>query len=256
MKRHQIRLVAPFLPLPVSNAHHAALGAFDWMDAIRMLSHSAQRSCGVPVQVLTDLGADLPVACLRYPTVHRRLMLWVLEVCVQYLDSPDFDRDTVCLDCDQLVHRDLARWFSPQVDLGLLLRSKLQHEDTWKKVINGVQFWAVKAKARLVAFYREALATAETLGEDLIRWGGDTQALRLLLEPMSIGLHRRHGVRVHLIDAARVSQPLSQAQIDGMAVGRAPRPVAAVTDFRYQRKRFMRQFFDMAVCPQGVVCVS
>lgn len=249
-----IRLVAPFLPLPAATSHHQALPEFDWMGAIRMLSHSAELSCGVPVQVITDRDADLPVSCLRYPTVHRRLMLWVLEVCVQYLDSDDFDRDTVCLDCDQLIHRDLARYFVAQVDLGILVRPRLLARDTWKKVINGVQFWAVRAKARLVAFYRAALARAERMTADLQHWGADTQAIRELLEPMATGLHRRLGMWVHLIDDATVSRPLSQDEIDGMRRGVAPRPTRAVTDFRYGRKRWMRQFYEMTVMTQVPAC--
>lgn len=254
--RRPIRLVAPFLPLPASRAHHEGLAAFDWLDSIGMLSHSAELACGVPVQVITDVEADLPLPCLRYRTAHRRLMLWVLEVCACYLESDAFDRDTVCLDCDQLIHLDLAGAFVSRVDLGVLLRLRLQHRPTWKKVINGVQFWAVRAKVRLAAFYRAALAAAETMSDELIQWGADTEALRVLLEPMSLGLHQRHGLRAQMIDATRVSQPLSQQQIDGMARGQRPRPLAAVTDFRYRRKLFMRQFFEMAIEPQGAACVS
>ncbi|HEX8030281.1 MAG TPA: hypothetical protein VF491_17525 [Vicinamibacterales bacterium] len=254
MTRRPIRLVAPFLPLAPQNTHHQALADFDWIDAIRMLSHSAELACGRPVQVITDAAADMPLPCLRYSTVHRRLMLWVLEACVRYLESPEFDRDTVCLDCDQLVGQDLSRFFAPRVDLGLLVRPDLQHRDTWKKVINGVQFWAVGAKACLVAFYRAALARAEQLPEHLLLWGADTEAIRQLIEPVSVGLHERCGLRVHLIDEARVSRALTQDQIDGMHRGVAPQFTHAVMDFRYRRKCYMRHVYEMSVLSQVPAC--
>lgn len=246
--RQPIRLVAPFLPLPAENDHHKALADFDWFGAIRMLSHSAEVACGVPVQVITDVDASLPVPCLRYPTSHRRLMLWVLEVCVRYLESDDFDRDTVVLDCDQLIYQDLAPFFRPNIDLGVLVRPTHKHKDTWKKVLNGVQFWSVRGKQRLGVFYREALARAERMSDNLITWGADTEALRSLLEPVSAGgLQHRFGARVEMIDYARVLEAFSQAQIDGLQQGTAPIPLRAVTDFRYRRKVWMRQAYEMTL---------
>jgi hypothetical protein len=242
-----IRLVAPFLPLPVENHHHKELEGFDWVDAIRMLSRSAERSCGVPVEVITDVDADLPLPCLRYQTTHRRLMLWVLEVCVRYLESADFDRDTVVLDCDQLVYSDLRPFFAANADLGVLIRPTHQDKDTWKKVLNGVQFWSLRGKKRLAHFYREALSRAEQMGDELVKWGADTEALRQLLEPVSLGMHTRGGVRVHMIDCDRVLEALSQEQIEGLQRGVAPRQLRPVTDFRYLRKVWMRQTYEMTV---------
>lgn len=247
MTHRPIRLVAPFLPLPAECDHHIALAGFDWLDAIRMLSHSAELACGVPVQVLTDSSADMPLPCLRYQTTHRRLMLWVLEACLRYIESDDFDRDTVALDCDQLIYHDLRPFFRPSVDLGILIRATHARKDTWKKVLNGVQFWSVKAKTRLATFYRDALTCAERLGEDILKWGADTEAIRQLLEPVGLGLHHRHGVRVQMIDYARVLEPLSSEQIEGLQRGVSPKASRAVTDFRYRRKRFMRQTYEMTI---------
>jgi hypothetical protein len=250
-----IRLVAPFFPLPAQNAHHQALADFDWIDAIRMLSHSAEIACGVPVQVITDTSADLSLPALRYDTTHRLLMLWVLEACVRYLESDDFDRDTVCLDCDQLIFSDLARFFAPRMDLGILLRPMLARRDSWKKVINGVQFWSVRAKSKLAAFYRAALARAERMSGELQAWGADTQAIRELLEPIvAVGLVERMGLRVHLISDTRVSFPLTETQIDAMQVGIAPQSRHAVMDFRYRRKLHMRHVYEMTVLKQVVAC--
>ncbi len=247
MTRRPIRLVAPFMPLPLENQHHKDLSGFDWFGAIRMLSHSAEIACGVPVQVLTDVGAELPVPSLRYETAHRRLMLWVLEACLRYLESDDFDRDTVALDCDQLIYGDLRPFFATNADLGILIRPTHKHKNTWKKVLNGVQFWSVRGKKRLVNFYRDALTRAEGLSEELITWGGDTEALRQLIEPVMVGVHDRGGARVHMMDYNLVLAALSQQQIDGLQKGLAPQPLRAVLDFRYRRKAWMRQTYDLTI---------
>ena len=92
-------------------------------------------------------------------------MLWTLEVCLAYLSSTDFNRDTVMLDCDQLVFKDLRPFFAPGADLGLLVRPTPKHRDSWKQLLNGVQFWPLRGKARLIPFYEEALARAARLPE-------------------------------------------------------------------------------------------
>jgi hypothetical protein len=131
----------------------------------------------------------------------------------------------------------------------------LARRDTWKKVINGVQFWAVRAKSKLAAFYRAALARAEQMSGELQAWGADTQALRELLEPITaVGLVDRMGLRVHLISDTRVSFPLTEQQIEGLQTGIAPQFRHAVTDFRYRRKVWMRQVYEMAVLKQVPAC--
>lgn len=242
-----IRIVAPFRPCPLEGDVQQATAGFDWIAAIQMMAHSAALACRCPVHVITDLEAALPVETLRYATTHRRLMLWTLEACARYLESDDFDRDTVMLDCDQLIFQDLAPFFGGNVDLGLLVRPTHKHKNTWKKVLNGVQFWSLRGKPQLAAFYRAALARAEAMSDDLIRWGGDTAAIRDLIEPVELGLYRRAGVAVHLMDYNRVLAALSEEQIDGMRRGIAPVPVRAVLDFRYKRKLWMAQAYAMTI---------
>jgi hypothetical protein len=243
--KHGIRLVAPFRPFPPEATHHQQLAAFDWIAAIRMLSHSAALACQCPVQVLTDADTDLPVPTLRYVTTHRRLMLWSLEIAVRYLESDDFDRDTVMLDCDQLIYGDLARWFLPTADLGVLVR--------WPRpsglpLLNGVQWWAYRGKDRLAAFYRRVLADAETLIEEQIRWGADTIALAARLEPLAPGLHARDGLSVAQIDSRQVLHAFSFEEMHWLAAGRLPWPTWAVLDFRgAKRKPYMPAVYEATI---------
>jgi len=245
-----IRIVAPFRPFPPEAPHHRALSAFDWIDAIRMMAHSAELACRCPVHVITDVDTDLPwpVPCLRYPTHARRLMLWYLEAAACYLASDDFDRDTVALDADQLVYQDLARFFRKDADLGILIRPpSLKGE--MLPIFNGVQFWPLRGRDRLAAFYRRALAIAATLPEALIAWGADTIALAQLLEPLAPGVEPRGDLVVELIDSRRILSALSRTQIRWLVAGRLGRfhQTAPVMDFRSTRKVFMRRVYEATI---------
>ncbi len=235
--------------MPAESVHHQALTDFDWMGAIRMLSDSVARACGVTVQVLTDVDTELPFPCLQYVTHHRRLMLWSLEMAACYLASEAFDRDTVMLDADQLVYRDLSRWFLPSVDLGVLVRPLPPRDPDGFPLLNGVQFWAVRGKDRLAACYREALALAESMTEPEIAWGADTLALQRLLAPLDpIGaIVERAGLTVHFIPADEVSERPTIAQIRQLTTTGTVTHARAVVDFRNMRKRYMPTFYAATI---------
>lgn len=243
-----LRVVAPFRPMPAECDHHKALPDFDWIAAIRMMRASAEKACGVPVQVLTDVDTALPFPLLQYVTHHRRLMLWYLEICLAYLASDDFDRNTIMLDSDQLVFGDLARWFEPTMDLGLLVRPPPLRDKGGFLILNGVQFWSIHAKPQLVEFYQRALAIAKALPEEQIAWGADTIALQALIEPYAIGQTvTRAGVRVRMIYADSVLERCSRDQIRAIRDGQPPMPQRDVTDFRNRRKEFMADFYAATV---------
>ena len=239
-----IRIVAPFRPFPLEADHHREQADFDWMDAIHMMSTSAARACRCPVHVLTDVDTDLPFDCLKYETIERRLMLWNLEICAQYLASDDFDRDTIMLDSDQIVLHDLAPRFPEGVDAGILIRPAAKHI-TGQPILNGVQFWAMRGRERLVAFFRQALVIAKALPEKQIQWGADTDALRVLLEPLSLGIHQRAGLTVALLESRTVIETFSSVHEKWLAAGTPfAVPTKPVLDFRNLRKPFMRPVYD------------
>lgn len=243
----RIRIVAPFRPFVAETGHHQLLSDFDWIDAIRMMKASAERACGCEVHVLTDVDTDLPFPCFKYATTTRRLMLWYLEIAACYLESADCDCDTIALDSDQLIYQDLARWFTRYADLGILVRKPPKSVGGYP-ILNGVQWWSHKAKVPLAAFYRRALALAMTLPEEELIWGADTIALWKLLAPLAYGMFERDGLRVRMIDANEVIEPLSyeqQCQIDSGKKMR--RPYRAVLDFRNTRKLYMRRVFDQTL---------
>jgi hypothetical protein len=243
-----MRIVAPYRPFPPEADHHLELAAFDWVDAIRMMSHSAEIACQCPVHVLTDVDTDLPMPAFRYVTTERRLMLWYLEVAACYLASDDFDRDTVMLDSDQLLFQDLSPWFAKGIDFSISFRPNVKHRNDIP-ILNGVQFWAKRAQDRLVAFYRQALAIARTLPEERVKWGADSDALRILLAPLIVGVHLRHGLLVRLLDSNRLIDALSQRQIRQLELnGQMSWPTRAVLDFRNTRKHFMRRAYEATIC--------
>lgn len=238
-----VRLVAPFRPFPPESALHHEMASFDWLEALRMLIHSASLAHrGRPVHALTDVDTDLPVPALKYETNHRRLMLWTLEVCLAYLRSDDFDRDTIMLDVDQLIYGDLSGFFGEsKADIGLLVRSASKHARTeqGQPLLNGVQFWRYKSRKRLVHFFRDALNIAQRLPEDRVVWGADTDAVRQLIEPIDEGTVRRGPFRVNMIDASDVLETFSSSQADRLAAGNPQWPTRPVLDFRFTRKPFM-----------------
>lgn len=241
--------VMPFKPFPPVVKHHRELADFDWMAAIGMLATSLQRVSHCPVRVLTDEATDLrfPIQVCRYATTEQQLMLWNLEVCACFLESPSFSQDTVMLDADQLVYRDLSTWFAYGHDLGILVRQPPPSKRGFP-IINGVQFWAHRAKVGLAAFYRRALAVARDLPEKVINWGADTEAIRMLLEPIKrAGVVNRCGLQVDLIESRRISLALSEAQIAAFQRGASPRIKAPVLDFRRFRKIYMQRAFELTV---------
>lgn len=250
-----IRVVLPFRPFAPESELHKELADFDWIAAMQMLAHTVRVICRCPVHVITDVDTDLPLPCLKYETTHRRLMLWNLEVCLKYLESEDFDRDTVMMDSDQLVYQDLAPLFRGGVDLGVLIRknndktTQAPNENRFP-ILNGVQLFSRKGKGRLQKFYREALRVAEELPEDRIVWGADTDALRILLEPLEAGLSFRHGARVMMQDSRQVLEAISEKYF--AEDGSVQWPSRPVCDFRWRRKTFMRRFYDATIMAGAV----
>jgi hypothetical protein len=236
-----VRVVSPFRPFAPESAEHLELGAFDWIDALRMLTESVRRSCSCDTIALTDFDTTLPVPAFQYTTVERRLMLWILEVSLAYLKSVDFDRDTVMVSPDTLVFDDLRRWF--QGDLTLLVRSTPNFAD--RPILNAVQWWPLRSRKRLVALYEQALDVAQQLPEPQIVWGADSEALRVLLAPIQPGMQRRDGLRVWMLESSLVMHSFTAAQRDAVVSGRPVPPAARpILDFKYTRKRYMRPCFD------------
>jgi hypothetical protein len=196
---------------------------------------------------LTDVSTPLDVPALRYRTSSRRLMIWTIEVCLKYLRSHDFDRNTVMLDVDQLIFGHLRKWFKKGsgVDLGVLVRPHGKHlEPGGEPLLNGVQFWHRSGRTRLVAFYERVLATAQQLPAHRVEWGGDTDALRLLIEPIELGIVERHGLTVQMWPADHILESWSSMHTAMLESGDVPSVRHAVLDFRSLRKRYMAAMYQ------------
>jgi hypothetical protein len=231
----RLRVVSPYRPFEPESPAHRLLGPFDWPAALRMLHASVTRQ-GADFRAITDTATMLPVPTIHLATTATRLMLWILDVSLRYLESDAFDRDTVMVSPDSLVLGDLRPYFAG--DLSLLVRSGKKYQK--RPLLNAVQWWPIAAKAALIDFYRAACVHAAGLPDNLIRWGADTEALRVLVEPIALGVHVRHGLRVHMIEARSVMQSSTQTH----------RPTVPIVDFKYLQKLTMAAYFD-AVLPVG-----
>lgn len=239
-----MKVVSPFRPFPAESVEHHTLGPFDWVDALRMLGTSVYRSCRCATVAITDVDTDLPVPSHHYATRERRLMLWILEVSLRYIESDDFDEDTVMVCPDLLVYRDLRPFF--RADLGLMVRGdKFVH----RPIINSVQWWRVEAKVRLAAFMKQALDIAQSLPEELIVWGADSEPLRQLIAPIlpdEVGM--RNGVSVAMLPFDTIVHELSSGERVQLETGRAVKaPPLPVTDFKYRRKQMMQAYFKATI---------
>lgn len=237
-----IQVVSPYRPFPAESVEHQALGAFDWEDALRMLADSVTQSCSCPTYAITDVDTTLDVPSFKFRTRERRLMLWILEVSLKYLESAKFDRDTVMISPDMLVLGDIRPWFTS--DLGILVRPDAKFQQSRHEILNQAQWWRRSAKRPLAAFYRRALAMARDLPEPLLTWGADTEPIRQLVEPLTPGVVERHGLSVALIDASQPMESLSGVNINRLQYGKPLRLDRPILDFRYTRKRHMRAVYD------------
>jgi hypothetical protein len=236
-----LRIVTPYRPFEPESVEHRALGPFDWVGAIEMLRISVARSCHCETVTITDRDADVPGLRFQYETRSRRLMLWILEVSLCYLASPQFDRNTIMLSPDQLVFGDLNVWFAG--DFGITVRP--YHRE--RPILNAVQWWPLAGRDKLIALYEQVFALAKTLPEELIVWGADSEPFRQLLAPIVPGRSIRQGMDVNLIDSRAILHPCSRDVMDALDQGL---PVVArkpMVDFRYTRKLYMRKFFDATI---------
>lgn len=245
-----IRIVAPFKWFPPEGGTHQLLEreGFDWPAAMAMMIDTAkQHNHDCPVHIITDTETTLPVPTLHYSTSSNRLMVWSIEVCLAFLRSPEFDRHTVMLDIDQLIFGDLSKWFTkrPQVDLGVLVRPHGKHiQPGGEPLLNGVQFWHRNGRKRLVSFYERCLEVVQQLPEYRIAWGGDTDALRAMIEPIKIGIHERAGASVQMWPAEDVLESWSSMHTSLLAGGTVPPVGRGVLDFRALRKRHMSAMYQ------------
>lgn len=231
-----MRIVAPFRPFPPESPAHRKLGPFDWIGALGMQRESARRTAGVEAIAITDVDTDLPGPSLKYETRHRRLMLWILEVSLRYIESGDFDRDTVMISPDILVLGDPRRWLG-DYDLGVTIRTAERYAE--RPLINSVQFWRPHAKEKLAAFYRSALAVAEALPDAAIRWGADTIPLVQLLSPLALGVQDRAGIRVKMFE-------YNDVVVGPKIPPETARQLRRLVDFKNQAKLGMRDYYGRA----------
>jgi FkbM family methyltransferase len=229
-----MRIVTPFRPFVAESVEQKNLGPFDWLGAIDMLRESARRSCGIEVVSITDVDTELAAPSLQFRTEHRRLMPWIVEVALRYIESDAFDQDTIMVSPDVLVFGNPGAWFKhADFDLGMLAR----HHPA-RPLINSVQFWPVARRAPLRTLYRAVFESLGELSEEQLVWGGDTTPFVKLFGPVEPGrISIRHGGRVRFLDLESVMTAYSDV------LNRRERPDRLV-DFRYLRKHCMRAFFE------------
>lgn len=243
-----MRFVSPYRPFAPESIEHLRLGEFNWNAALKMSMLSVEAVYGPGHWVaITDVDTALPVPAMKFQTTHRRLMLWILEICLRYLESGEFDQDTVMMSPDVLLFGKVGQFF--QGDLGLVVRLQQKFVDSGRVILNSCQFWRHKSKTHLVDFYKRALAIAETLPDNRIRWGADTDPLIHLLSPItSEGLRLRDGLWVNFINETDVMDSVSEEEVAALDYGIFQRVSSLpICDFKYRKKVAMSAYFKATV---------
>lgn len=246
-----MKIVSPFRPYAPYISNHIEL-AFDWPAALQMLHASIERVAPCPFFALTDLDADLPVPAHRYATSEPRLMVWLLEVWHAYVTSEDFDQDTVMVSPDMLLVQPIAPVFAQRFDLGLAVRTERKFFDK-RPLLNGIHFWRHSAKPALGAFFAAALERVRTFEPELLRWGGDAEAVWQLVQPVKATdrVLKRQGLSVGILEARGILRSVSTPEMEQAAAGRRLiRQDVPVLDFRYRRKASMPAVFKALRWPE------
>lgn len=239
-----MKVVSPFRPFPPESREHLELGPFDWIEALRLMRASVRRACHCEAYALTDVDTDLPVPMIQVETTERRLMLWIVDVCLRYLESDAFDQDTLLLSPDVLCFSDVSGYF--RGDFSVVVRLEEKHAD-WP-LFSVAQWWPVRSRAALIALYRAVLERAKTLPESVIVWGADTEPLVHLLSPLTEGMVRRrvngHTLAVHMLPGRSMLRPLSSGAIASLEAGTPVKwPSVPLVECRSFRKRYMARYF-------------
>lgn len=236
-----IRIVSPFRPFAPESAAHRKLGPFDWHQAYLWMAESARRHHVCDVRILTDAKTWPDVQAFRYATAETRLMLWILDVSLAYLQSDDFDVDTVFVSPDTLIQRPLSGGF--KADLGVIVRPGYAYAA--RPILNAVQWWRVDAKAALIVFYERVLGLARSLPEPILRWGADSEPLRQLLAPIVCGYSRRAGVDVYAHDQHHWMTSLPPRTMEAFDRDEVPNLLQTpVVDFKGRRKHYMGRYAE------------
>lgn len=246
-------VVSPFRPFPPESREHRELGPFDWVAALRLLRASVRHTCRCETYALTDVDTDLAVPMIQVETTERRLMLWIVEACLRYLESDAFTEDTILLSPDVLVFQDLRGHF--RGDLTVVVRLEEKHAG-WP-LINVAQWWPRQSRAKLVAFYEAILERARTLPEAVITWGADTEPMAHLLAPLAEGFVERQvagqTLRVQMLPARTCLRTMSSKAIEALQSDQAVKwPSVPIIDCRSFRKRHMAQYFAATLGQRGV----
>jgi len=204
---------------------------------MNIMRASVDEACGCETVALTDETTDFPMSAFRFPTSEPKLMLWILEVSLAYLKSEHFDRPTVFVSPDVLVLSDLRPYF--KADLTILVRTAEKYHE--RPIVNVMQWWPMSARERLIRFYQQALNVARVLPEESQKWGADSDAIRVLLEPLNLGVHKRSGLKVAMVEASSVVTPLSSGIMHALDAGESVGlPSATAIDFKCaNRKPYM-----------------
>ena len=233
-----MKIVAPYRPMVSYTSLHieCARHGFDWIESLKMLRASGLARAGIETYAISDV--ELPVPHYRYPSKEQSLMIWMLEVSLSYLESEDFDQDTVLLGADSIV----LKPFDMFGGFDIAITSRLPKFFA-NPLMNGWQLWPIASKVGLIRLFRMALDIAHGLPDEEKAWGADTKPLIMLLGPIKPGDFIRSGMRVRIFPPPML-MTLTISLMNKMRVGKKVAAGATTVDFKALAKLHMREYYE------------
>ena len=207
---------------------YADLGNSDYVPLIDMAFASA-RKFGYKTVLVTDAGAT-----------KETLMPWILAAQKKFIDSDDFDGNSVLFSPDCLINRPLEPVFDFDFDLGVTSGFNPDYP-----INNGVIYLKHQCKEKLSKLWGEMVARCLTYSPELQRWYGDQKAMHEIIREAN---DKPYGLNVKRLIASKYnasfnSDPKYHESNNLMAQS------AYVLHFKGKRKAQMAEWWEK-LCSQ------
>ncbi len=159
------------------------------------------------------------------------LMLWILEAQKAYLESKEFNCNSLFFSPDALIIKPIHDKFTG-FDLAVTLNEQQPNEFALN---NGVIFINPKNKDKLIKLWKDAIEICRNYRPELQEWGGDQKALHDALKAAD---WKPYGLSVDKLNCKDFNAPLSKTD---PIVDRNILAQAHIIHFKGKRKSKMQQ---------------
>lgn len=162
------------------------------------------------------------------------LMNWILAAQKHYIDSPEFDCNTVLFSPDALINRPLEEVFSQDFDAAFTIRDNKKYP-----INNGVIFIKPDNKRGLTRFWQSCLDICALYPPEIQGWYGDQKAL---WDACEAGYDCACGIKKAFLPCDQYNASPVNGRIDKVML-----TSAFIIHLKGRRKEMMKQY-KAAIC--------